>query len=324
MAMYSLNMLRIACELGIDRPAYQDMASKFFEHFLHIASAINQPTKDRTSLWDETDQFYYDMLHAPNGENIPLKIRSIVGLIPLFAVEVIDEELLNKLPDFKRRLEWILNNRPDLAQQVSRWYEAGKGQTHLLSLLRGNRMKKLLDRMFDEKEFLSDYGIRSMSKVYEKEPFQFNLNGEHLTVQYTPAESDLSIMGGNSNWRGPIWFPLNFLIIDSLQKFYEYYGDDYEIEYPTDSNQMMSLKTAALGIANRLISIFEENRKGEKPVNNGSEQLDKDEFFKDYYTFFEYFNGDNGAGLGAAHQTGWTGLVADLIEYVNTMENVKA
>jgi hypothetical protein len=300
------------------------MASKFFEHFLHIAAAMNSPIgENKTGLWDDIDQFYYDKMQSVSGDTIFLKIRSLVGLVPLFAVEVIDEAMLEKLPDFKRRLEWVLNNRPDLASLISRWHEPGKGETHLLSLLRGHRMKMVLKRVFDSEEFLSDFGIRSMSKFYEKNPYSLNIGGQHHYIAYTPAESELSIMGGNSNWRGPIWFPLNFLIIDSLLKFYEYYGDDYEIEYPTDSNQMMSLKTAALGIANRLISIFEENRKGEKPVNNGSEQLDKDDFFKDYYTFFEYFNGDNGAGLGAAHQTGWTGLVADLIEYVNTMETAK-
>jgi Glycosyl hydrolase family 63 C-terminal domain len=325
MAMFTLNMLRISLEISLVRPSYQDMASKFFEHFLHIAAAMNSPIgENKTGLWDDIDQFYYDKMQSITGDTIFLKIRSLVGLVPLFAVEVIDEAMLNKLPDFKRRLEWVLNNRPDLASLISRWHEPGKGETHLLSLLRGHRMKMVLKRVFDSEEFLSDFGIRSMSKFYEKNPYSLNIGGQNHYIAYTPAESELSIMGGNSNWRGPIWFPLNFLIIDSLLKFYEYYGDDYEIEYPTDSNQMMSLKTAALGIANRLISIFEENRKGEKPVNNGSEQLDKDEFFKDYYTFFEYFNGDNGAGLGAAHQTGWTGLVADLIEYVNTMENVKA
>ncbi len=321
MAMFTLNMLRISLEISLVRPAYQDMASKFFEHFLHIAAAMNSPIgENKTGLWDDVDQFYYDKMQSHNGDTIFLKIRSLVGLVPLFAVEVIDEEMLNKLPDFKRRLEWVLKNRPDLASLISRWHEPGKGETHLLSLLRGHRMKMVLKRVFDSAEFLSDFGIRSMSKFYEKNPYSLTIGGQNHYIAYTPAESELSIMGGNSNWRGPIWFPLNFLIIDSLLKFYEYYGDDYEIEYPTDSNQMMSLKTAALGIADRLISIFEENRKGEKPVNDGSEQFNKDAFFKDYYTFFEYFNGDNGAGLGAAHQTGWTGLVADLIEYVNTKE----
>ena len=318
MAMYTLNMLRIACEIAIEKPVYQDMASKFFEHFLHIAAAINKPIKGNDlGLWDEADQFYYDKLHAPNGETIFMKIRSYVGLIPLFAVEVIDEEMLSKLPDFKRRLEWVLNNRPDLASLISRWNEPGKGETHLLSLLRGHRMKMVVKRMFDEAEFLSDYGIRSLSKSHKDNPYQFNLHGEMLSVHYTPAESNLSIMGGNSNWRGPIWFPINFLLIDSLLKFYAYYGDDFEIEYPTNSGNIMSIKEAALMVAERLISIFQMNAENKRPNVGDFEKFDSDPNFKDLHLFYEYFNGDTGEGLGAAHQTGWTGLVADLIGYVS-------
>jgi hypothetical protein len=251
------------------------MASKFFEHFLHIAAAINKPIKDNDlGLWDEADQFYYDKLHAPNGETIFMKIRSYVGLIPLFAVEIIDEEMLSKLPDFKRRLEWVLNNRPDLALLISRWNEPGKGETHLLSLLRGHRMKMVVKRMFDEAEFLSDYGIRSLSKSHKDNPYQFNLHGEILSVKYTPAESDLSIMGGNSNWRGPIWFPINFLLIDSLLKFYAYYGDDFEIEYPTNSGNIMSIKEAALLVAGRLINIFQMNDESRRPNTGDFEKFD--------------------------------------------------
>jgi hypothetical protein len=318
MAMYTLNMLRIACEISLEKPVYQDMASKFFEHFLHIAAAINKPIKGNDKgLWDEADQFYYDKLHAPNGETIFMKIRSYVGLIPLFAVEVIDDEMLSKLPDFKRRLEWVLNNRPDLASLISRWNEPGKGETHLLSLLRGHRMKMVVKRMFDEAEFLSDYGIRSLSKFHKDHPYKFNLNGEEMRVDYTPAESDLSIMGGNSNWRGPIWFPINFLLIDSLLKFYAYYGDDFEIEYPTDSGNIMSIKEAALLVAERLINIFKLNEANKRPVMSDIEKFNTDPHFKDLHLFYEYFNGDTGGGMGAAHQTGWTGLVADLIGYVS-------
>ncbi len=318
MAMYTLNMLRIACEISLEKPVYQDMASKFFEHFLHIAAAINRPIKGNDlGLWDEADQFYYDKLQAPNGETIFMKIRSYVGLIPLFAVEVINDEMLSKLPDFKRRLEWVLNNRPDLAALISRWNEPGKGETHLLSLLRGHRMKMVVKRMFDEAEFLSDYGIRSLSKSHKDSPYQFNLHGENLSVKYTPAESDLSIMGGNSNWRGPIWFPINFLLIDSLLKFYGYYGDDFEVEYPTNSGNIMSIKDAALKVAERLVSIFALN-KDDKRANYGEIDLfNKDQNFKDLHLFYEYFNGDTGKGLGAAHQCGWTGLVADLIGYIS-------
>lgn len=316
MAMYTLNMLRIACEIALVRPSYQDMASKFFEHFLHIAAAMKNLGGRGISLWDEEDQFYYDALHMPNGSGMLLKIKSMVGLIPLFAVEILDEELLSKLPDFKRRIEWVLNNRPDLASLISRWHDPGKGATHLLSLLRGHRMKMLLKRMFDEAEFLSDYGIRALSKYHEKHPFQFNVNGEVFSVKYVAAESETSLFGGNSNWRGPVWFPLNYVIVDSLLKFYNYYGDDFEIEYPTNSGQIMSIKEATVLLAERLVNIFRRNDAGDIPAYGPVRKLQDDPHFKDYYLFHEYFNGDNGAGLGANHQTGWTGLVADLIEFL--------
>ena len=315
MAMYTLNMLRISCEISLVRPVYQDMASKFFEHFLHIAAAMKALGDQKISLWDEEDQFYYDVLHTPDGQSRLLKIRSMVGLIPLFAVEVLDEDLLSKLPDFKRRVEWVLTNRPDLASLVSRWHEPGKGDTHLLSLLRGHRMKMLLKRMFDETEFLSQHGVRSLSKYHEKSPYEFHVKGEVFRVKYTPAESDLSIFGGNSNWRGPIWFPLNFLIIDSLLKFYSYYGDDFEIEYPTNSGNVMTIQEAAICLAERLISIFRRDGTGNIPNYYASKKQQDDPHFKDLHLFYEYFHGDNGSGLGASHQTGWTGLVADLIEY---------
>jgi len=318
MAIYTLNMLKIACEISLERPAYQDMASKFFEHFLYIAAAINKPMDEEgNGLWDEDDQFYYDKIYTPNANTLFLKIRSLVGLIPLCAVEVISEDLLQKLPDFKRRLEWILKNRPDLAGLISRWHEPGKGETHLLSLLRGHRMKMVFKRLFDESEFLSDYGIRSMSKFHLENPYHFNLHGEHLNVKYTPGESDLTIMGGNSNWRGPVWFPLNYLIIDSLHKYSNYYGEDYEVEYPTNSGEIVTIREAALQISERLINIFKKGEDGNKPFMGNVEKFNKDKDFKDYYHFYEYFHGDNGKGLGAAHQTGWTGLVADLIQEVN-------
>jgi hypothetical protein len=322
MAIYTLNMLKIACEISLDRPAYQDMASKFFEHFLYIAAAINKPMDGQEmGLWDEEDQFYYDKIHTPHANTLFLKIRSLVGLIPLCAVEVIDEDLLTKLPDFNRRLEWILKNRPDLASLISRWHEPGKGASHLLSLLRGHRMKMVFKRLFDTEEFLSEYGIRSMSKFHKENPYHFNLHGENLSVAYTPGESDLSIMGGNSNWRGPIWFPLNYLILDSLHKYSQYYGDDYEVEYPTNSGEIVTIKEAALKISQRLINLFKASQAGISPHHGNVETYQKDPNFKKYYLFYEYFHGDTGKGLGAAHQTGWTGLVADLIQEVN--ENKK-
>lgn len=317
MAMYTLNMLRIACEIALTRPSYQDMASKFFEHFLHIAAAMNNLGKQNISLWDEDDQFYYDVLHLPGQRARLLKIRSMVGLIPLFAVEILDEALLSRLPDFKRRIEWVLTNRPDLASLISRWHEPGKGETHLLSLLRGHRMKMILKRVFDETEFLSDYGIRALSKYHEKTPYEFALNGEVFRVRYAPAESETSIFGGNSNWRGPVWFPVNFLLLDSLLKFYQYYGDDFEVEYPTNSGQVMSVKEATMQVVERLINIFRRDPKtGLIPAFGTDKKQQTDPHFADLYLFHEYFHGDNGSGLGANHQTGWTGLVADLIEYL--------
>ncbi len=313
MAMYSLNMLRIACEIAIERPVYQDMASKFFEHFLHIAEAMQALGGEKMNLWDEEDQFYYDMLNLPDGNNRLLKIRSMVGLIPLFAVEVLTPEMLEKLPDFKRRVEWVLANRPDLANLISRWYQPGKGENRLLSILRGHRMKMILKRMFDETEFLSEHGIRSMSKFHLENPFEFRVNGDVFRVDYTPAESTGSMFGGNSNWRGPIWMPMNFLLVDSLMKFSQYYGNDYEVEYPTDSGQMVNIREAALSLSERLIKLFTQDAMGRRPTYENYEKQQSDPHFKDLMLFHEYFDGDTGKGLGASHQTGWTGLVAELI-----------
>ncbi|MDQ1087635.1 glucosidase [Siphonobacter sp. SORGH_AS_1065] len=321
MAMYTLNMLRIACEIALERSTYQDMASKFFEHFLHIAGAMKSLGREEISLWDEDDQFYYDLLHIPNGPSMLLKLRSMVGLIPLFAVEVLDPDLLERLPDFKRRVEWVLANRPDLASLISRWYEPGKGETRLLSIIRGHRMKMILKRVFDEAEFLSDHGVRSLSKYYATNPYEFRVGNEVLRVAYTPAESTGAMFGGNSNWRGPVWFPMNFLIVDSLLKFHQYYGDDFEIEYPTNSGQLVTIKEAALAVAGRLIKIFTPDpQTGLRPYQQQYSKFNTDPYFKDCLQFFEYFNGNDGSGLGAAHQTGWTGLVAELIEYVHTLQ----
>ncbi|MDR6193784.1 MGH1-like glycoside hydrolase domain-containing protein [Siphonobacter sp. SORGH_AS_0500] len=321
MAMYTLNMLRIACEIALERSTYQDMASKFFEHFLHIAGAMKSLGREEISLWDEDDQFYYDLLHIPNGPSMLLKLRSMVGLIPLFAVEVLDPDLLERLPDFKRRVEWVLANRPDLASLISRWYEPGKGETRLLSIIRGHRMKMILKRVFDEAEFLSDHGVRSLSKYYATNPYEFRVGNEVLRVAYTPAESTGAMFGGNSNWRGPVWFPMNFLIVDSLLKFHQYYGDDFEIEYPTNSGQLVTIKEAALAVAGRLIKIFTpDTQTGLRPYQQQYSKFNTDPYFKDCLQFFEYFNGNDGSGLGAAHQTGWTGLVAELIEYVHTLQ----
>ncbi|MCU0431594.1 MAG: glucosidase [Cytophagaceae bacterium] len=313
MAMYSLNMLKIALELSPGNPVYQDMASKFFEHFLHIAGALFNVSGEGVDLWDDEDKFFYDMLHLPNGHSVPLKVRSMVGLIPLYAVEVLSPEILDQLPVFKRRVEWVLSNRPDLANLISRWNEHGKGEKRLLSILRGHRMKRLLSRMLDETEFLSDYGIRALSKFHKNHPYEFHVNGEVFRVNYNPGESDSGLFGGNSNWRGPIWMPVNFLLIDSMEKFHDYYGEEFKIEFPTGSGNMVNLREAAKQVGLRLLRIFERDAKGHRAFNGSYAKLQDDPHFKDHILYYEYFHGDNGMGIGASHQTGWTGLIAELI-----------
>jgi hypothetical protein len=316
MAMYALNLMRIALELAQHNRVYEDIASKFFEHFLHIAEAMNHiggDNGDGVGLWNQEDEFFYDVLHLPDGRMQALKIRSMVGLIPLFAVETLEPELLDKVPDFKRRLEWFLRYRPDLAALVSHWNQEGKGHRRLLSLLRGHRMKRLLKRLLDESEFLSQYGVRALSRVHERDPYIYRHNGMDLSVRYQPAESDSGLFGGNSNWRGPIWFPVNFLIIESLQKFHHYYGDDFKVECPVGSNQFVTLNEAANEIATRLTRIFLADRSGSRPAFGHHPRMQTDPHFRDHLLFYEYFHGDSGRGVGASHQTGWTGLVAKLL-----------
>jgi hypothetical protein len=314
MALYCLNLMRIALELARHNHVYEDIATKFFEHFLHIAEAMNNIGEGGLGLWSDKDEFYYDVLNLPNGEMTPLKVRSMVGLIPLFAVETLDEELLQQLPEFAGRLQWFLNYRPDLAKLVSRWNEPGMGQRHLLSLLRGHRMKCLLRRMLDETEFLSEFGIRAISRHHLEHPYEYWSNGSCLTVSYQPAESNSGLFGGNSNWRGPIWMPVNYLIIEALQKFHHYYGDDFKVECPTGSGQYLTINGVAEEIARRLRRLFLKDQNGERPVLRSHDKLAKDPHFRDYILFHEYFHGDTGRGVGASHQTGWTGLVAKLLQ----------
>lgn len=313
MAMYCLNLMRIALELALHNPVYEDIATKFFEHFLHIAEAMNNIADQGLGLWDEQDEFYYDALNLPDNDAVMLKVRSMVGLIPLFAVETLEHDLLDKLPQFKERLIWFLNYRPDLAQLVSRWTEPGLGERRLLSLLRGHRMKRLLARMLDETEFLSPHGIRALSKAHETHPYVFSCCGHPVTVAYEPAESKTGVFGGNSNWRGPVWFPVNYLLIESLQKFHHYYGDDFRVECPTGSGTFMTLNEVADELSERLIRLFLRGPDGRRPVFGGAEKFQTDPHWRDCLLFYEYFHGDNGAGIGASHQTGWTGLVAKLL-----------
>lgn len=313
MAMYCLNLMRIALELAVHNHVYEDVATKFFEHFLSIAEAMTNLGDEHVGLWNEEDQFYYDVLCLPDGHMQPLKVRSMVGLIPLFAVEVMDPDLLDQLPEFKQRLEWYLSHRPELSNLISHWDVPGRGKRRLLSLLRGRRMKRLLKRMLDESEFLSDYGVRALSRVHEQEPYVIHVNGQPVSVSYQPGESLSGLFGGNSNWRGPIWFPVNYLIIESLQKFHHYYGDDFKVECPTGSGQMLTIAEVADELSKRLTRLFLRGPDGRRPALGNYEKLQRDPHFRDYLLFYEYFHGDSGRGVGASHQTGWTGLVAKLL-----------
>jgi hypothetical protein len=313
MCMYSLNMMRIALELAQTNDVYQDMATKFFEHFLYIAGAMFADGEGGTGLWDDEDEFYYDAIRKSDGNDVKLKIRSMVGLIPLLAVEVLEDAMLSSQKDFTDRLYWFLNNRPELANLVSKWGIKGQNEKHLLSLLRGHRMKRILYRMLDENEFLSDHGLRALSKYHEAHPYVLQINETWFSIHYTPGESDTTLFGGNSNWRGPVWMPVNFMLIESLCRFHDYYGDDFRIEYPTGSGNLFSLKEISEKLSDRIISLFTRNADGNRPVYGDQALFQKDPNFKDNIQFFEYFHGDTGKGLGASHQTGWTGLVARLL-----------
>jgi hypothetical protein len=314
MAMYALNMMRMALELAKKNSIYEDIASKFFEHFLFIAQAMTNMAEEGIGLWDDKDEFFYDVLMLPNGESEVLRLRSMVGLIPLFGVETIEPEMLERFPNFNRRMNWVLNNRPELATLVSHWDVPGKGQRRLLSLLRGHRMKKILNRMLDEAEFLSPYGIRALSKVYDKDPFTFKYGDQSVSVDYQPAESSSGMFGGNSNWRGPIWFPVNYLIIESLQKFFHYYGEDFKVEFPKGSGTFLNLEEISENLSRRLVSIFAKDSAGNRPVYGDQAGLFNKPHFDDKILFYEYFHGDSGRGVGASHQTGWTALVAKLLQ----------
>jgi hypothetical protein len=293
---------------------YEDVATKFFEHFLNIAAAIGNVGESGIGLWDESDEFFYDVLHLPHGQLLPLRVRSMVGLIPFFAVETLEPELLARVPDFAARLEWFLNYRPDLASLVSHWDVPGKGSRRLLSLLRGHRMKCLLRRMLDEAEFLSDYGVRGLSRVHLEQPYHFYLDGAALSVRYAPAESESGLFGGNSNWRGPIWFPVNYLIIESLQKFHHYYGDEFKVECPTRSGRYLTLAQIAEELGRRLARIFLKDSQGRRALYADYPLMQEDPHFRDHLLYYECFHGDTGRGVGAMHQTGWTGLIAKILK----------
>ncbi len=311
MAMYALNLLRIALELAVHDKVYEDIATKFFEHFMQIAEAMDHKINDGNGMWDDVDGFFYDVLKLYD-QSVPIKLRSIVGIIPLFAAETLEPEELAKLPSFSSRLRWYLTHRPDMASLINYAYTSGRGERRLLSLLHGPRLQRLLQRLLDENEFLSPYGIRSLSKAHAAEPFHLQLDGQHYNVHYTPGESDSDQLGGNSNWRGPLWMPINFLIIETLQRLHHYFGATFKVACPTGSTNMMTLDEVATELSNRLIKLFVSNN-GIRPIYGDRKDLQSDPYFCNYIQFHEYFHGDNGKGLGASHQTGWTGLIAKLL-----------
>lgn len=315
MAFYSIHMMKIALELAKRRPIYQDSATKFFEHFMRISAAMVHAKEGKLSLWHEEDGFFYDLLHFPDERVIPLKVRSLVGLLPLLAVETIEPELLECMPVFSRRRDWFISKRPDYTQSMACVYTLGNQNRHLMSILDKPRLLRVLRYLFDENEFLSEYGIRSLSKYHEKHPYVFSCEGKTFSVEYEPAESHTGLFGGNSNWRGPIWFPTNVLLIEALYKFHRYFGDDFKVEFPTGSGKFLTLLEISTELCKRLIRIFIRNEEGSRPIYGGMEKFQQDPYWRDLILFHEYFHGDNGAGLGASHQTGWTGMITRIIHH---------
>jgi hypothetical protein len=314
MAVYALNMLAIAIELAKVESIYEDVASKFFEHFLIIADAMNSERSDDCGLWDPGDAFYYDQLYLSSGERIPMKVRSVVGIVPIFAVETLAAGTLARLPDFARRVDWFLENRPELAENVARIDVGGTHERRLLAICSPDRLRAILRRVLDESEFLSPHGIRMLSRYHLEHPYVLKLGGDEFRVDYEPAESTSGLFGGNSNWRGPVWFPLNYLLIEALQKFHYYLGDEFTMEFPTGSGRLLTLWQIALELSHRLVNIFRRDANGRRPFHGDNPLFQTDPHWKDEILFHEFFNGDTGEGLGASHQTGWTGLVAKLID----------
>jgi hypothetical protein len=314
MAFYCATMLSMALELATEDPAYEDVASKFFEHFIAIADAIN--TLGGTGLWDEEDGFYYDHLHL-DDRTIPLRVRSLVGLLPLIAVEILEARVIDRLPGFKKRMSWFLENRKDLTQVIScmRTLEADDGHGHrLLAIPSRDRLLRTLRFLLDEDEFLSPFGIRALSRIHRERPYAFSVHGAEYRVAYVPGESDSGLFGGNSNWRGPIWFPVNYLLIEALERYHHFFGESLRVECPTGSGRLLNLRGVAREIAGRLVRIFLPDENGRRPCHGDIPRFATDPHWRDLLLFHEYFHGDTGEGLGASHQTGWTGLVASLID----------
>ena len=313
MGMYCLNMLAMALELAQDDRAYEDVASKFFEHFVYIAHATHHLGGEGMGLWDDEDGFFYDVLNVPDGSRCPMKVRSLVGLIPLFAVETFDTEHADRLPGFRRRAQWFIDNNPELREHIAFKDKPGGGRRVMLSIVTTEQLPKVLRLMLDEEEFLSPHGVRSLSRYHKDHPYVIPVGGQEYRVGYEPAESTTGVFGGNSNWRGPVWFPVNFLIVESLQKYHHFFGDDLKVACPTGSGRLMSLWSVAADISRRLSRLFLVGADGRRPVFGGTEKFQSDPHWRGMPLFYEYFHGDNGAGLGASHQTGWTGVVAKLL-----------
>jgi hypothetical protein len=323
MAMYSLDMMAIALELASTDPVYEDVASKFWEHFIFIARAMNHLGDDGISLWNEEDGFFYDVLHSSDGTSLPLRVHSMVGLMPLYAVLTMNPELLNAMPAFKRRLEWFIENRSDLTGNMACMHTQGKQERRLFSVANRPQLERILEVMLDENEFLSQHGIRALSAYHRDHPYTLELDGQQHTVDYEPAESTTGLFGGNSNWRGPIWFPVNYLLIQALRRFHEYYGSSVRVECPTGSGTLMDLNEIADEISRRLISTFQRDDHGRRPVFGKNEKFQSDPHWRDYIPFYEYFHADTGAGVGASHQTGWTGLVVKMIDEIFNQQAAK-
>ncbi len=314
MALFSQNMLQMALELARHDPIYEAMATKFFEHFLWIAAAMDRMGDHQDEMWDEEDGFFYDLLRLPDGRAGRLKVRSMVGLLPLCASTIISPEQYDGLANFRERAVWFARNRPELLANIHNVFQTGHGGRHLLSILDETKLRRVLARMLDEEEFFSPYGIRALSRYHLEHPFVLTVGGQEFRVSYLPAESDSGMFGGNSNWRGPIWMPVNALLVRALVNLYMFYGDDFTVECPTGSGRQMTLYQVAEEISNRLAAIFLRNEQGQRPVFGGAAKFQEDPHWRDHILFYEYFHGDNGAGLGASHQTGWTGLVAKLMQ----------
>jgi Mannosylglycerate hydrolase MGH1-like glycoside hydrolase domain len=314
MGMYCLNMLTIALELARENPTYQDLASKFFEHFVHIAHAMVDIGGLGFALWDDADGFFYDALCLPDGTHHMLKARSAVGFIPLFGIETLEPDIVDRLTGFKRRMQWFINNVPHVRDHIDMSQTSPSGVRRLLAMVSREQLVRALRYILDENEFLSPYGIRSLSRVHENHPFTLSSEGRVFKVDYSPGESTTDVFGGNSNWRGPIWFPMNYLLIESLQKFHHYYGESLRVECPTGSGKFMTLWEVAAELSRRLNRLFLRDSSGRRPSFGDVEKFQTDSNWRDYLMFSEYFHGDTGKGLGASHQTGWTALVAKLLE----------